>query len=645
MDIWSFAAAAGAGLAQHWKGLTRGGQSISELSNKIQPESSPLVEQPLDQKGPFCRLVQRKNLSGNVSKERESVPQGVLTEEVASTSEFLSNGDLQDCEGVRVSGYGDLLLKPSNVQPGSPYCSMRNRCNARSKRINGRFVKPLNSLESCLMAQLYKENAEMEEYSFDKVPSLSMPIVRPLLVTDGSRIISRASGDFFSVSAQNGDNKMQNENYLEENKTIFGIPPLPKVGSLDIPRKTKVPTRKERGGRISNMSKIVGGKHSLSQGGSSSGALLFCLGVSVGVISSFLANNREVDKLNELLKQTENLVQDLQEELEMKDSLTVKELPIEDYESQDTHGDPCSTEAPQAFSLVQSLDESIKSDHKEINDRKEEEEESLSKIEAELEAELERLELSMNSSSLEHKLSDLVELDLDFAPDIVHGELRADMFGKQTGAQPYADRDGSGSSTTHSANYAVSPRELSVRLHEVLQSRLEERVMELETALQNSNRKVQYMKSDHSNKRWREFSNRDSTAPSVQESPDEEDYFSNEPVVINLSGEALDAYNEAYDEFANMNESDNEDLEENQESLGTFEQYLNDHSISNGKASTTKREDHEGYTGMSEDESGGGDDEMEKLLIKQILEKARKGSPVVLNAQRVLCLMEQDDQH
>lgn len=272
MDIWSFAAAAGAGLAQHWKGLTRGGQSISESScessNKIQPESLPLIEQPLDEKVPFRRLVQRKNLSGNVSKEKESVPQGVLTEEVASTSELLSNGDLQeDCEDVRVSGYGDLLLKPSNVQPGSPYCSMRNRRNARSKRINGRFVKPLNSLESCLMAQLYKENAEMEEYTFDKVPSLSMPTVRPLLVTDGSRIISRASGDFFSVCAQNGDNKMQNENYLEENKTIFGIPPLPKVGSLEIPRKIKVTTRKERGGRISNMSKMVSRKHSLSQGG------------------------------------------------------------------------------------------------------------------------------------------------------------------------------------------------------------------------------------------------------------------------------------------------------------------------------------------------------------------------------------------
>ena len=40
--------------------------------------------------------------------------------------------------------------------------------------------------------------------------------------------------------------------------------------------------------------------------------------------------------MNDLLKQTENLVQDLQDELEMKDSLTVKELAIEDYGSQDT---------------------------------------------------------------------------------------------------------------------------------------------------------------------------------------------------------------------------------------------------------------------------------------------------------------------
>ena len=36
----------------------------------------------------------------------------------------------------------------------------------------------------------------------------------------------------------------------------------------------------------------------------------------------------------------------------------------------------------------------------------------------------------------------------------------------------------------HSANYAVSPRELSLRLHEVLESQLKERIQGLEAEIQ-----------------------------------------------------------------------------------------------------------------------------------------------------------------
>lgn len=87
-----------------------------------------------------------------------------------------------------------------------------------------------------------------------------------------------------------------------------------------------------------------------------------------------------MEKLDKLLKHKENLVQDLQEELEMKDSLTVKELAVEDYESQDNSFDKMA------------------------------EEESLSKIEKELEAELERLESNMNSTRFEAKLSNATEV-------------------------------------------------------------------------------------------------------------------------------------------------------------------------------------------------------------------------------------------
>lgn len=125
-------------------------------------------------------------------------------------------------------------------------------------------------------------------------------------------------------------------------------------------------------------------------------------------MSSFLSNKREVQKLTEVLKQTENLVQDLQEELEMKDSLTVKELAIEDYESQDMQNDTSNNEPLHAFSP----EKKHENYHKEYCDQKTDEE-SFSKIEAELEAELERLELNMTSSCrLDRKLSSLVEVSI-----------------------------------------------------------------------------------------------------------------------------------------------------------------------------------------------------------------------------------------
>lgn len=122
-----------------------------------------------------------------------------------------------------------------------------------------------------------------------------------------------------------------------------------------------------------------------------------------------MAHKGEIEKLNTLLRQTENLVQDLQEELEMKDSLTMKELAVENYESQDRNRDSDYGGTVHAFSPEQKLDNSTEYHHEEYDDQKAENI-SLSNIEAELEAELERLELNMSSSKLEKKISKLAEV-------------------------------------------------------------------------------------------------------------------------------------------------------------------------------------------------------------------------------------------
>lgn len=139
------------------------------------------------------------------------------------------------------------------------------------------------------------------------------------------------------------------------------------------------------------------------------------------MITSIMANKREIDKLRELLKQNENLVQDLQEELEMKDSMTVKELQNENYGSQDTCDHSSYDKELNEFSPEKHVDNSPRIDSKESYHQKvEQSSESMSKIEAELEAELERLGLDMNASSLEGKLSELVEVRIMFIFSFPH---------------------------------------------------------------------------------------------------------------------------------------------------------------------------------------------------------------------------------
>ena len=136
--------------------------------------------------------------------------------------------------------------------------------------------------------------------------------------------------------------------------------------------------------------------------------LLFCLGIDIGLISTIISNRREIEKPNDMLKNTENLVQDLQEELEMKDSVTVKDLENEadgqilddSYPNIQGSIDLLQTRVPESFPAQ-------KTDDNDQPYSKTAEISELSRIEAELEAELERLELNMNASSLDGRMSAL----------------------------------------------------------------------------------------------------------------------------------------------------------------------------------------------------------------------------------------------
>lgn len=125
--------------------------------------------------------------------------------------------------------------------------------------------------------------------------------------------------------------------------------------------------------------------------------LVFITGMAVGIMSSNAAWKDEVDKLSKQLKQMHNLVEDLHEELDMKEMVMVKELTDTPLSIKEPIASPSDVKA---FS---------KSDTIKVDDREAESRELLSKIEAELQAELEMLEHNLKASALE-RISGVVEV-------------------------------------------------------------------------------------------------------------------------------------------------------------------------------------------------------------------------------------------
>ncbi|KAL8547070.1 hypothetical protein ACS0TY_006699 [Phlomoides rotata] len=657
MDVWMVAAAAGVGAGyavQNLKNLTRAKKTCLDLSsenlNFVRPEFTGVRQKVEDKRCPLRRVLSWRSSGEEMSEEREKVCEVASDSEGASTSGYgnenlvmldnfaiLNEEEVKECCECTLSSESesnevsvvDSLPRPSTSEVGFCYSYERKRsCSLRSRRINSQSIKPRTSLESCLMAQLCEEHAECT-YSLSP---LQKPTVRPFLVTDGIRVISTTPYKSFSEATGVGrEFKKWKDVYSDEDKTVHGVPGLPNLVKVELQKRSKTGN-----GKGQALRRIHYSKNQDNAQGTSDRALLFCLGLTMGIISSILANEQEVEKLKISLKQTENLVQDLQEELEMKDSLTVKELATEDFDSLDVHDDRCFDDTVHVLSLEHNLIEENCDENAEVK--------SISTIEAELEAELQRLESNMISSSLNGKLSNLVELDPNLAS--AAPELRG-------------DEDESRGSTPRSAHYSISPRELSLRLHQVIQARLEERVKELETALEDSQRKLKYMESDHIHP-WRDPSNYKTGHFSTKDSPIARDGQEpvDQPVAISLSGEPLASYNEEF--TTKVSESDDEDLKigfKNGYDVGNG--HMDQHSASNGNQETVfdRRRDEDVYSLSNDnacssnsssrrDEGGDGeDDEMERLLIMQIVEKAKQGSPAVLKAKRDFLLSNLEIEH
>lgn len=133
--------------------------------------------------------------------------------------------------------------------------------------------------------------------------------------------------------------------------------------------------------------------------------LLFISGMTVGILTATTSWKNEVDRLNMQLNQMQNLVRDLHEELDMKEMLMVKELDDESDPPPGEEDTPLSMEEP-----VSSPSKVNEFDGVKANDnRKAENLEVLSRIEAELQAELEMLEQNIKTSELD-RISSVVEV-------------------------------------------------------------------------------------------------------------------------------------------------------------------------------------------------------------------------------------------
>ncbi|XP_041013275.1 uncharacterized protein LOC121256512 [Juglans microcarpa x Juglans regia] len=372
--------------------------------------------------------------------------------------------------------------------------------------------------------------------------------------------------------------------------------------------------------------------------GSPNGMLLFFLGITIGMMSTILAHKREAEKLNDQLKQTKQLVQDLHEEIEMKDLLTIKVLGNRDLEKKPDYG-------------------------------KTEDYVAISKIEAELEADLERLQSNMKPSSLE-TISNYVELDPDFVVDVVRGDLRPNKIHRLSGGLSDSDSEGNETSTnhTHTEYRTVSPKELSMRLHEVIQLRLEARIKELETAVEKTRKSLLSVESENMISENDLCMEKYSLLTKESRTSIDEINDMDGPSVINLSKQASDTYNEAekgnirmaiteeeapldtsFDSYCTAKELNPFDQNLFKDQIGDVRdngsmlQYdINgDRWSSNSNHDEIRiREEKTSRSSESNDicESEDGD-ELEKFLIERIVEKTRQGSSVVLNAQRIMYSM------
>ncbi|KAL1551130.1 hypothetical protein AAHA92_19010 [Salvia divinorum] len=549
MDLWFVAAAAGVGcIAKNLPNFNadRKESTRGPSLKYVQTESRNFLQQLRDKTCPLRRLAQQRGEDDSLlDLENHSDVNGDYHPE---KSGILEGYNLS--AGVVDLGENQQLEDGRNMNLGKAKLARNRRCRIRPL---------LTSLGTCV--------DNMEQHSSCLHPP-SLPPARPVLVTD-------AMWGENSCPSQSGaclDEKGRESKTLSSPLKLFEELKKPSKGSS---------------------------RSSRSQGAEA--LLLFITGMTVGIVTATTSWKNEVDGLGRKLTQMHGLVQDLQDELDLNEVVTVKELDMEgNLPPGEVEDSPLSTVEPvPSPSLVEA------GGTKASDDNKAENLELLSRIEAELQAELEVLELNMNVSD-QDGISSVVELDPDFELEIVRGELKPAMVDDATESE--SRTTDTTADCSKPVNYSVSPWELSLRLHELIESRLEARIKDLEIALSQSKNRVGIQ---HRIVSGRRYSYSETESSSAHHSPtcicDEHAMREDEPSENDgeSGSNSIDRGGRSTNGLQNGNCDSMKDMPQIWDNKQTFMSL------------------HTNEDSMSEDE---GSDESEMLLIKQILERRKSGS-------------------
>jgi hypothetical protein len=149
---------------------------------------------------------------------------------------FRRNGSQNYGESVLASGKGKNLVdvlregQAVEISPRSPGLGSApgRGCRAlRSRRSCRNLMKPLVPMDNSYVPQLYSENFEIEECTFGPAPSPAS--VRPFIVTDGRRIISKSRYEPVPLPFNIGLDK---EECRGTSGSLIGIAPLPELKKL-----------------------------------------------------------------------------------------------------------------------------------------------------------------------------------------------------------------------------------------------------------------------------------------------------------------------------------------------------------------------------------------------------------------------------